>query len=228
MTAPPEGGDNGLVPRVAIRPVGSPLPLGFLGLAVVTAVLACLNLGWIPTAEQHQVAVVLIAFAFPVQAVATVFCFLSRDAPAAAAIGIQGATWLTIGVLLLMSTPGTRSQTTAVFLFAAAAALIPSAISTLAGKLMPAVVMFGAAGRFALTGVYERLGGAGWSHVAGWEGLALGAVAVYVALASDLESTTYRSVLPLGRYGKGRAALGGDLREQSRDLHREPGIRRQL
>jgi hypothetical protein len=54
-------------------------------------------LGWIPTAEQHQVAVVLIAFAFPTQAVATVFCFLARDAPAGAALGVLAANRLASG-----------------------------------------------------------------------------------------------------------------------------------
>jgi hypothetical protein len=52
-----------------------------------------------------------------------------------------------------MGAPGSRSQTIAIFLFVAAAALIPSAASTSLGKLAPAVVMFGAAGRLALTAI---------------------------------------------------------------------------
>ncbi len=94
---------------IFLRPIGSPLPLGLVGLAVSSAVLSCLHLGWIPVSEQHQAALVLMAFAFPLQALATVLLFLARDAPTGAGMGVLSFSWLTLGVLLLTSRPGSTS-----------------------------------------------------------------------------------------------------------------------
>jgi uncharacterized protein len=214
--------------RIVIRPLGTPLPLGFVGLAVATSIVACLDLGWVPVGQQHQLALVLVAFAFPLQALATVLCFLARDAPSGAGIGVQAAAWLTLGLLLLTGAPGTRSDATAVFLFAAAGALLPAASTTALGKLVPALVMSGTAVRFALTGLYEWFGGTAWAHAAGWEGVALACLALYAALATDLESARHRPILPLGRRGTGRTALAPGTRPPVSTLDTEPGVRDQL
>ncbi|HTX01523.1 MAG TPA: hypothetical protein VMD59_22250, partial [Acidimicrobiales bacterium] len=159
--------------QIVLRPLGNPLPLGFIGLAVATSTLACLDLGWVPSPQQHEVALVLVAFAFPLQGLATVLCFLARDTSSGAGIGVQATVWLTLGLLLRTTPPGTRSAAAAVFLLAAAGALLPSCVSAALGKLVPAAVMLASALRFVLTGLYERFGGAIWQHAAGWEGLVL-------------------------------------------------------
>jgi succinate-acetate transporter protein len=199
-----------------LRPVGTPLPLGFVGLVVASVVLSCLNLGWIRSAEQHQVALVLIAFPFPLQGLAAILCFLARDAPVGAGMGVQAGAWLTLGVLLLTAAPGARSDTGSIFLFAAAAALIPAAFTATLTKVVPSLVFFGTAARFVLTGLYERFGGGAWAHAAGWEGIALAGLALYAALATDLEASQHRTVLPLGRRGPGTAPAT------------EPAVRSQL
>lgn len=216
------------VQRIVLRPLATPLPLGFVGLTVATSTLACLNLGWIPVTEQHQVAIVLMAFGFPLQGLAAVFCFFARDAPSAAGIGVQAASWLTFGVLLLVGEPGARSDTVSVFLFAAAAALVPAALSAGLGKVLPALVMASTALRFVLTGLYERFGGIGWEHAAGWEGIALAGLALYTALAIDLESAADKTVLPLGRHGAGKRALHPGVRPPDARVDTEPGVRGQL
>lgn len=210
--------------RIFLRPIGTPLPLGFVGLVVATSVLACFNLGWIPTAEQHQVALVLITFAFPLQLLATILLFLARSAPAGAGIGVQSVTWLSLGLLLASSRPGSVSSTAAILLFAAAAALLPSAVTTSARKLVPGTVMLGVAVRFVLMGLYEKLDGSVWAHAAGWEGLALAGAALYAALAADLEGSYRRPILPMGR----RSRLEQHLADQFPELDREPGVRQQL
>ncbi|OPG11457.1 hypothetical protein [Microbispora sp. GKU 823] len=43
------GGQDGVV-RVVLRPMGSPLPLGFLGLALAMTAFAAMELGWVPAA----------------------------------------------------------------------------------------------------------------------------------------------------------------------------------
>lgn len=223
------GDGNGAGERIVLRPLGTPLPLGLVGLVVATSAVACLNLGWIPTDEQHQVGLVLVAFAFPLQGLATVLCFLARDTPSGAGLGAQAGTWLTLGLLLLTTPPGSRSQVAAILLWGAAAGLIPSAVSAGLGKVGLAIVLGGTALRFVLTGVYERLGGGGWEHAAGWEGVVLAALAIYVALAVDLESSTHHRVLPLGRHGAGRDALDPHHDPLEPDqLRTEPGVREQL
>ncbi len=78
--------------RIVVRPLGSPLPLGFVGLSGGTFVLAGLQLGWVPTAQAHAVALVLLAFVFPAQALASVLGFLCRDAVAATGMGVLAGT----------------------------------------------------------------------------------------------------------------------------------------
>jgi succinate-acetate transporter protein len=219
---------DSLPARVVLRPVGNPLPFGLLGLTVATLVLTGLNLGWIPTSEQHQVAIVLVAFAFPVQAVATVFGFLSRDVVVASGIGVQGASWFTIGLILLTSAPGSTSAVLGLFLFVAAAALASAVIVALASKVVPALVMAGTAARFVMTGVFERTGAVGWEHASGWEGAGLAGLALYAAFALDLESTHRRTVLPLLRRGEGKVALDGDAAAQVAGIDHEAGVREQL
>jgi succinate-acetate transporter protein len=227
VLAPPSA--EGRIPStVFLRPIGSPLPLGFLGLAVASLVLGSFELGWLPVAEQHQLAIVLIAFAFPLQAVATIFGFLSRDAVVASGIGVQAASWLTTGLLMLTSRPGSRSELLAFFLFAAAAALLSAVLVAAQSKLVPALVMGGTAARFVLSGAYEHTGSAALRHAAGWEGVVLAGLAIYAALALDLESARRRTVLPLGRFGLGRRAIDGPAAAQVDRVQNEAGVREQL
>lgn len=58
--------------RVVLRPLGNPLPLGFLALAGGTFVVGGSQLGWLDAAEGADVALVLIAFVVPLQLMAAV------------------------------------------------------------------------------------------------------------------------------------------------------------
>ena len=46
--------------RVILRPVGNPLPLGFLALAAATLLVSGLQLGWVDSSQGKDVALVLI------------------------------------------------------------------------------------------------------------------------------------------------------------------------
>ncbi len=96
--------------------------------------------------------------------------------------------------------------------------MVPVAAAAL-GKVLAAVVMLAAAARFALTGVYEFTGRVGWERTSGWWGVGLCVVALYAALAFEVEDTRRRTILPIGRH-----RAGDDL---SRIDH-EPGVRGQL
>lgn len=219
--------DGAAPAQVFLRPIGTPLPLGFVGLLVATALLSCFNLGWIPTSEQHQLSIALIAFAFPLQALATILLFLARDAPSGAAVGVLSVTWLTLGLLLLSGAPGSRSATTAIFLFAAAGALVPSALTTGVSKLVPSGVFLLVVVRYVLTGIYEKVGGTGWEHAAGWEGIVVAVAALYGAFAADLEASVRHPALSLGRHGRGTRAVEQSIADQEEELQREPGVRQQ-
>jgi hypothetical protein len=53
------------VTRVVLRPLASPLPLGFLALAAATLLVSALQLGWLALDQQQPVALALIAFVAP-------------------------------------------------------------------------------------------------------------------------------------------------------------------
>jgi succinate-acetate transporter protein len=219
---------SALKAHVMLRPIGNPLPFGFLGLTVATIALAGLNLGWVPSSEQHQVAIILIAFVFPIQATATIFGFLARDTVVASGIGVQGAAWLAIGLLLLTSSPGARSAGLALFLFVAPAALLSAVTVAAESMVIPALVMAGTVARFVMTGLFERTGNTAWEHASGWEGVALAGLALYAAVALDLESTHGRTVLPILRLGEARRAVRGSAADQLVGIEHEAGVRKAL
>jgi succinate-acetate transporter protein len=107
-------------PRVMLRPLGNPLPLGFLALAGGTFLVAGLQLEWLQPADGAQVAIILIAFVFPLQLVASVFGFLARDVVAGTGMGLLSGTWLSIGLVTLTGQPGATSDALGLFLLLAA------------------------------------------------------------------------------------------------------------
>lgn len=216
------------ITRVVVRPIANPMAYGFLGLAVATITEAAFDLHWIPAAQQHQVGLVLVAFAFPVQFLSTIYGFIGRDTTTVSGIGLQSVSWLTFGLLLLSSVPGSRSNVLAVFLFAAGTVLLLPAAGAALTKIGPALVILSTACRFILTGLWEHFGGTAWQQASGWEGIWLFALALYVSLAIELESVRRHAVLPLGRHGSGKRSVTSGLREEIADIIHEPGVREQL
>ena len=216
------------VARVNLRPIASPMPIGFIGLAGGTITLAALNLGWIPKSEGTNVALALIAFVFPLQLSAAIFGILSRDGVTGTAMGVLAGTWLTIGLVMLTSPPGSTSDALGVLLMVAAVAMLWPAAGAWLSKLVPATVLTLAALRFASSGMYQLTASDSWADTTGWIGIVLGAAALYAALASLLENVSKKTVLPMGRRHRARQAVEGGLTEQLVDLTHEPGIRNQL
>lgn len=212
--------------RVYLRPLGTPLPLGFVGLAGATIALSGLQLGWVPATQAHQVALAVLLIAVPLQFISSVFGFLARDVVAGTGMGTIAATWLTVGVITLNGPSGSRSAALGLVLFYLAAAILVSALIAAMGKALAALVLAIAAARFAVTGVYEYLGGSVWMQAAGWTGLALCVVALYAVLAFELEGYLHRTVLPTLRHGPARAALSPQ--ESVGPVETDAGVRRQL
>lgn len=225
MTADP---DTARITRIALRPIATPFPLGFSALATASLVVAGWELGWFPTSDRIAVALVLIVFASPLQLLSSVFGFLGRDTVAATGFGVQGATWLVVGLELLLSRPGTTSPALGVLLCAASTWVALCAFGAAMGKLVPAGILLLTATRFLVTGLYELRGGSGLEHAAAVVGLVLVAACAYALLALEIENLQRRTVLPLLRRGSGREAMSAGLDAQAERLEHEAGVREQL
>jgi uncharacterized protein len=210
MTGIPEA----QVTRVTVSPLATPLPLGFLGLVLATVPFAALQLGWVLPTEGRIAALAAIAATVPLQLLTSAMAFRARDPVVATGMGVLAGTWGVVGFATLSSPPGSTSGELGVLLITAGLCMLVPAVSATA-KLVPGAVMGLAAVRFAVTGGYELSGSTGWKLAAGWVGLALGLLALYAALALELEATQGRTILPLGRRGGADIAL-------------EPGVRPQL
>ena len=202
--------------RVMLRPIGNPLPLGFLALAGATLLVSGLQLGWLSESEGKDVALILIAFVFPLQLITALFGYLGRDVVAGTGMGILSGTWLSVGLVTLTSPAGSTSDALGLFLLLAAVAMLVPAIAAVSGKLVAVAVLSTTSLRFACTGLYELTASDTWKDIAGVVGLALCAIAVYAALAIALEEARRTTVLPTGRRGSGTV------------VDDEPGIRAQL
>ena len=199
-----------------LRPIGNPLPLGFLALAGATLLVSGLQLGWLDASQGKDVALVLIAFVFPLQLVTSVFGYLGRDVVAGTGMGVLSGAWLSVGLITLTSPAGSTSDALGLFLLAAALAMLVPAIAASSGKLVATAVLGTTALRFACTGMFELTASGTWEDIAGVVGLVLFAVAVYAALAIALEEARRRTILPTGRRG------------MCTDVAHDPGIRPQL
>ncbi|UNS95871.1 hypothetical protein MMF93_04700 [Streptomyces tubbatahanensis] len=209
--------------RAFLRPIGTPLPLGFLGLAGATTALAGLQLGWFPVLEWPHVGLVVVAFAVPLQLLASVYGFLARDAVAGTGMGVLAGTWLAIGLVMLNSLPGSTSGALGVLLIAAAVCLLVPLLSARASKLAASAVLGMAAIRFAVTGVYLLTAEAAWKTAAGVCGVVLAAIAVCAALAFESESGPGRTLLPTLRTGAGRRQMTAP--PERANIGHEPGVR---
>jgi succinate-acetate transporter protein len=225
-----DGDWDGAAERVSIglRPIGTPIALGFFGLAAATFVLSSLQLGWVEPAEGRNVALALMGFAFLAQGTAAIFSFLARDGTAATAMGVLGLTWLVVGLVMLTSPAGSISDALGIFLLFSASAIALTGLTTMLSKVVPAVVFLVASVRFVLVAIYELDGGTAWKHAAGIAGLVLFALAMYAAWAAQLEDAVGKTVLPMGRHRKGKVARFGTLLEQVKDVPHEAGVSTQL
>jgi uncharacterized protein len=214
--------------RIVLRPIGNPLPLGFLALAGGTLMVSGLQLGWLEPALGQDVALILIAFVVPLQLLAAVFGFLGRDVVGGTGMGILAGTWLSVGLVTLTSPPGSSSDALGLFLLIAAVAMLIPASAAGMGKLVAFAVLATTALRFATTGLYQLTASGTWEDIAGVTGLVLCALAVYAALAMALEDAAGETRLPILRRGSGRASLEGGLEDQLGRIEREAGVREQL
>jgi hypothetical protein len=207
--------------------MASPLPLTFAGLVIASLVWSGYELGWIPHAQRVSTGLVLLAVPLPMQFLAALEGFAARSATAATGGGILAVFWIALGLDLVFGTPEAHGPSNAVGMLAlgAAAALLAPAFAELrAGALLAHTVLSATAFRLVLTGVAGLTHDAIWPQLSAWVGCAVAALALYAAVALELEGALGRMALPTWRVGIAREAVDGDLGE----LSRSPGVRRTL
>lgn len=214
--------------RVVLRPVASPLPLGFFAFGVAIVLTTLLDLGAFPVRDSHEVAVLLLAFTGPLELLAAVFALLARDVGAGTSLGVFGATWVSYGTALLLTVPGSRSPVLGSFFLALCVVLLALAVASLSGKPALGLLLLLAFLRFAATGLYEILGASWLQTAAGGVGALLALVSFYGGLALLIEDSQGRIVLPTGRRGRASESLEAGLGAQLASLESEAGVRNQL
>jgi succinate-acetate transporter protein len=228
-----EHGNGGPTPqtslaRVMLRPLGSPLPLGFFAFAMGTFVFSGFELGWVPAAQGKQISILLLAGIFPSQFVSALMAFMTRDTPGATVLSLLSASWLGLGLAFLTLKPGATSGAIGLYLLGLTGALLIFGAIALMGRALFGLAMLIAVPRYFLIGLYELNGHTGLERASGVVGLVLCGVAVYGGIALLVEDTLQRTVLPVGRRAHARTSLEGELGNQLERLAREPGVRSQL
>jgi uncharacterized protein len=211
--------------RIVLRPIGSPLPLGYFTVAIDNVLTSTLRWGVLSAADRRAVALIVFP-AFIVQAIAGLFALGARDSIAGTMMLGFATTWLVDALVLYLNPPGAAAAigifyvVFAVFIsFMLASALLKCAL---------AAVLVVAAPRFLIAGLAEITGSHGLSQAGAVLGFLLAAVAGYTAFALLLEDSRGREVLPIGRLGAARQATHGTLAFELRDIQRQAGVRRTL
>ena len=117
--------------RVVLRPLASPLPLGFLALAVATFSFATVQIGWVRADQGSTIAYGVLILTVPLQLLASVMGFLARDPVAATGMGILSGTWGAICLATLTSPVGATSAGLGVLLLCSAGALLVPGVAAL-------------------------------------------------------------------------------------------------
>lgn len=211
-----------------MRPIASPLPLGFFAFGLGSVLQSALQFGLIPQADVQNLALLFGAFVFPLEILAALLAYFARESVGATILSIIAFSWLGTAVVTYASAPDPTSPTLGFLYLAIALILVLLGAVGVLGKPLLATVMFLAFFRYGLNGIYELTSSAGLQIPSGIVGCLIFALSLYGGLALALEDVQHRTVLPFGRRGEARDALEGDLGDQVGPVGQEAGVRKQL
>jgi succinate-acetate transporter protein len=222
-------GPEQTVARVMLRPIGSPLPLGAFTLVPAGMLLAGLQLGWFSAHDAKAIPLLLLGFAVPLQLTASLLAFMARDSLVGTGFGLFTGVWLAFGLAGLSAGLTGTNHVLGVFFLAVGGVFALLMSGGLAGgKAAAGAIIVAGSARFILSGLYEITATPGVERASGIVGLVFVGVAGYVGLATLLEDSAKRRVLPMGRRARARAAIDEDLAAQLNQLEHEAGVREQL
>src|SRR5579885_3399014 len=104
--------------RVAVRPYGSVVPLGFFAFGIGMFLYAAYDAPWVKPTEGHTVGLMLVSFVGPLELLAAVVAFLARDTMAGVALGLFTGSWFLTGFATMQAKPGELSAAQGYFLIA--------------------------------------------------------------------------------------------------------------
>ncbi|TGB18815.1 hypothetical protein E4099_01395 [Streptomyces palmae] len=211
--------------RITLRPIASPMPLGFFTVAIASVMTGCMQLG-IFEAEARGAVALCVLPAFVLQLLVSVLAFGARDVIAATLMGVFAGSWLAYA-LVMFSGAAEGLRVLGVFNLAF---LCFGALMTTVTRPKRALwwVLVVSLPRWAATGL-SGLTGAEWlTRTSGALGILVALVAMYAAFALMLEDMRSEEVLPIGRSGPAYTAMEGGLTVQLRNLERQAGVRRTL
>jgi succinate-acetate transporter protein len=214
--------------RITVKPYGSALPLGFFSFGVGMRVLAGIGLGWVHGPDVQTAGILLAAFVFPLEFLATAIAFLARDTASAASLGLFSTSWLALGIVHVAGEPGERSAAVGLYLVMFGLTVLALAVAALYGKPLLAGLLALSAARAFLSAAWDLGGGHTLLTVSGATAVAIAGFALYGGLALLLEDLHQREVLPILRVGAARTSFEGGLHEQLERVEGEAGVRQQL
>ena len=217
--------DARAITRIVLRPIGSPLPLGFFTVAINNVLVGALQWGVLPKADERAVALTVFP-AFIVQAIAGLYALGARDSIAGTLMLSFATTWLVDALVFFVNPPG-AAATLGMF-YVVFAVFISLMLASARQKRAIVAVLAVAAPRFLISGVAELTGNRALAQTAAVLGFLLAAVSLYTAFALLLEDSRGSEVLPIGRFGAARQAIHGNLTDELRGIERQPGVRRTL
>ncbi|MGA5192947.1 GPR1/FUN34/YaaH family transporter [Streptomyces exfoliatus] len=211
--------------RINLRPIASPMPLGFFTIAIASVMTGCLQLGILDETARAAVAFTVLP-AFVLQLLVSFLAFGARDVIAATLMAVFAGSWLAYA-LVMLSGAADGLQVLGVFNLAL---LCFGALMTAVTRPKRALwfVLAVSLPRWAATGLAGVTGVDWLTRTSGALGLVVALVAMYTAFALMLEDMRSEEVLPIGRSGPARTAVHGDLAVQLRNLERQAGVRRTL
>ncbi|MEV6552312.1 GPR1/FUN34/YaaH family transporter [Streptomyces sp. NPDC051597] len=211
--------------RITLRPIASPMPLGFFTIAIASVMTGCLQLGFFDEAARPAVAYTVLP-AFVLQLLVSVLAFGARDVIAATLMAVFAGSWLPYSLVMLTGADD-GLQVLGVFNLAL---LCFGALMTAVTRPKRALwfVLAVSLPRWAATGLAGITGAEWLTRTSGALGLLVALVAMYTAFALMLEDMRSEQVLPIGRSGPAHLAVEGDLGVQLRNLERQAGVRRTL
>ncbi|MEU9242757.1 GPR1/FUN34/YaaH family transporter [Streptomyces sp. NPDC048385] len=213
---------------VVVRPYANPLPLGFFSFGIGMALLAGIGLDLVPADQIRSVGILLAVFVFPLELLATVMAFLTRDTGAATTLGLFATSWACLGGLYVVAPAQRTSVAVGIYLSAFALMLVPLTVVAFFGKRLLGAVLTVSVLRALLAAAYQLGAPHSVQLASGAAALLLVMLAFYAGTAFLVEDVRQHTVLPVLRRGDARRAIEDDLPDQHGRVPREPGIRRQL
>lgn len=130
------------VTRVVLRPIASPLPLGFFAFGMGSVLQSVLQFGLIPQADVQNLALLFGAFVFPLEILAALLAYFARESVGATILSIIAFSWLGTAVVTYASAPDPTSPTIGFLYLSIALILILLGAVGALGKPLLATVMF--------------------------------------------------------------------------------------